>query len=146
MAAKDRYGVAIRRFLDRVAGRGATTEQVIDAVLQSTDEDRLPARVDTGWGIRAALTRLYRKGQVGKIYEYLPMSYTRKDGSIVTHAYGKRTYRYFSRSHIPDGLLVSVEPLPAQRKEAPADRGRRLSKEEIELLQQKKNIETRRSK
>lgn len=65
---------------------GATTDEIIHAVQSALPVSARPSRIDTGWGIRAALNRMSKPGgSLAKTYEYK---------TVRGNVYGTRVYRY----------------------------------------------------
>jgi hypothetical protein len=104
MAIRDDYRTLITGFLAQRGDTGATTNEIIDEVHAAIDnargsdrsEDFHVARLDqnsTGWGVRAALNRLWKKGDVEKAFEYRDRAPRNgvNPGPV-------RVYRYFAKA------------------------------------------------
>ena len=149
MGQRDVYGPMIEELLDRAQAKGMTSREIIESI-QSLSRPVAPGRqtdhMDTGWGIRAALNRLYRRGLITKVFEF------EKDASgkpverpprREVNQFGEerlvrvgpmRQYKFFARQFTPWGdPNVQWEDLP----EAEVQRGsvKVLSKERIAELQ-----------
>lgn len=92
---KDRYGAVILRSLAEAGPAGLDTNQLITRALEMIPEDDHTSGTQSGWGMRAALVRLFKRGKIAKRFEYQPGTYKRGDGAVVQNAYGKRVYRYY---------------------------------------------------
>lgn len=121
--AQNHYGPLITDLLARKGSEGATTPEIIsfiqtqiDSARTSDTPDPLQFRDvrDTGWGIRAALTRMWKKREVEKAFEYVE----RPPRVVVeTYADGRtserevpvgpmRVYRYYAPQAVPANASI----------------------------------------
>lgn len=83
--SRGRYPAAIFELLS-ARPDGATSDEIIAQLAQSIPADAAPRSIESGWGIRAALTRMSKEGgPLTKEYVYRPV-----DG----RRFGVRVYRY----------------------------------------------------
>ena len=130
MGQKDVYGPMIEEMLTRAGAGGLTSKEIIGSIRQGAlpiAPGRQTERIDTGWGIRAALNRLFRKGLIAKIFE------VEKDASgkpverpprVEINQFGQertvrvgpmRQYRFYARGFEPKGKInMRLEPLPVE--------------------------------
>lgn len=148
MGQKDVYGPTIIEMLKRAGEGGLTSNEIIQSIRSTKPEPSSPHqldRMDTGWGIRAALNRLYRGGMIAKMFE------VEKDASgrpvdrpprVEINQFGQertvrvgpmRRYRFYARGFEPNLVNAQLEPLPAKvAKSGPVTA---LTKEQIAQLQ-----------
>lgn len=148
MGQKDVYGPTIIEMLKRAGEGGLTSNEIIQSIRSTKPEPSSPHqldRMDTGWGIRAALNRLYRGGMIAKMFE------VEKDASgrpvdrpprVEINQFGQertvrvgpmRRYRFYARGFEPNLVNAQLEPLPVKvAKSGPVTA---LTKEQIAQLQ-----------
>lgn len=124
LSKKDRYGIVILRALERVREVGMDTNQLITEALEQIPEEGHTSGTESGWGMRAALNRLFRRGKIAKRFEFQPSTYKRGDGAVVQNAYGKRVYRYYLPQFRPKLEDVQFREAQATTAEtAPSEKG-----------------------
>lgn len=114
---KDRYGALILRELDAAGPSGLDTNQLITRALEVIPEDEHTSGTQSGWGMRAALVRLFKRGKIAKRFEYQPGTYRRGDGAVIQNAYGKRVYRYYLPTMRPTAPDVEFREVAATAAE-----------------------------
>jgi hypothetical protein len=120
----DVYGPMIKEALTRSGAGGMTSREIIESIKPASE-----------WGLRAALNRLFRKGQIAKIFEVQKDARGRpvdRPDRVVVNQFGEerrvrvgpmREYRFFLRDYAPVGRPnLSIEDLP------PAEAGARTIK------------------
>ena len=148
MGQKDVYGPVIIEMLTRAGEGGLTSNEIIQSIRSTKPEASSPHqldRIDTGWGIRAALNRLFRKGAVAKIFEVEKDANGRpvdRPPRVEMNQFGQertvrvgpmRRYRFYARGFEPNLVNTQLEPLPV--KVAKSGEVRVLTKEQIAQLQ-----------
>lgn len=129
MGQKDVYGPTIIEMLKRAGEGGLTSNEIIQSIRSTKPAPSSPHqldRIDTGWGIRAALNRLFRRGMVAKIFEVEkdasgkpverpPRVEMTQSGQERTVRVGPmRRYRFYARGFGPNLVNMQLEPLPVK--------------------------------
>lgn len=148
MGQKDVYGPVIIEMLTRAGEGGLTSNEIIQSIRSTKPEPSSPRqldRIDTGWGIRAALNRLFRRGMVAKIFEVEkdangrpvdrpPRVEMTQSGQERTVRVGPmRRYRFYARGFEPKLVNTQLEPLPLKVEKS--GKVTVLTKEQIAKLQ-----------
>jgi hypothetical protein len=132
----DVYGPMIENLL-RSAGEGGLTSNEIIESIQGTNQPFArglqTARVDSGWGIRAALNRLFQRGKIAKVFEVEKDANGRpvdRPPRVELNQFGEerlvrvgpmRRYRFFLREFMPaDRPFLDVKELPPEAAESGA--------------------------
>ena len=134
MGQKDVYGPMIESLLEQAGAGGLTSKEIIQSIRQVSlpiSPGRQIESINTGWGIRAALNRLFRKGRIAKIFEVEkdasgkpverpPRVEINKFGDERTVRVGPmRQYRFYARGSEPKGKInMRLEPLPVEVEKA----------------------------
>jgi hypothetical protein len=94
MAFRDMYKVPIRELVAGSGQQGLTTNEIIESISESLPEAR-------AWGIRAALNRMFKAGELAKMFVY---------EAVGPNPYGRRVYRYFDPANQPADPNVLYSP------------------------------------
>lgn len=134
MGQRDVYGPIIESLLSRAREEGLTSREIIESIQRMAlplAPGRQTERLDTGWGVRAAINRLFKSGRVAKIFEVEkdasgkpverpPRREIDQFGRERTVRVGPmRQYRFYARGFEPKGKInMRLEPLPVEVEKA----------------------------
>lgn len=145
--ARDVYGPMITSLLEEARQGGLTSNEIIESIRGiARPAERQTSFMDTGWGIRAALNRMFRKGLIAKIFEVEKdangrpvdrpprVEMTQFGEERIVRVGPMRRYRFYLRGFEPkDRPFVDLKPLPPEREKAGTVKA--LTREQITKLQ-----------